>query len=139
MNILSTYINKQVISSILLVLLLILSLDILSALIDQTGDFKNEYDFFQAVIYVLLMLPGSIHEFLPISALIGCMISVGLLVSTNEIIIIRSCGVSLYRLIWLILKPSLFLIFISLVIGEFITPSTDQWASSHKDLKISGK
>ena len=95
MNILSTYINKQVISSILLVLLLILSLDILSALIDQTGDFRNEYDFFQAVIYVLLMLPGSIHEFLPISTLIGCMISVGLLVSTNEIIIIRSCGLSL--------------------------------------------
>tara|TARA_B100002019_G_scaffold173149_1_gene149642 strand:+ start:3601 stop:4662 length:1062 start_codon:yes stop_codon:yes gene_type:complete len=133
------YINRQVISSILLVLFLILSLDILSALIDQIEDFRNEYNLYEALIYVFLKIPGSICEFLPIASLIGCMISVGLLISTNEIIIIRSCGISLYTLIWLILKPTLLLILISLLISEFITPSTDQWASSHKDLKMSGK
>lgn len=134
-----SHITRQVISSILITLLLIISLDFLSALIDQLGDFKNEYNFLQAIIYVLLKIPGSINEFLPIASLIGCLVSVGMMASANEIIIIRSCGISLYKLIWLILKPSLMLVIISLLIGEFITPSTDQWASSHKDLKVSGR
>lgn len=135
----SNYINKQVISSILITLFLILSLDILSALIDQIGDLKNDYNFLQSIIYVFFLIPGSINEFLPIASLIGCLVSVGLMASANEIIIIRSSGISLHKLVWLIIKPSLVLIIFSLLIGEFITPSTDQWASSYKDLKVSGK
>jgi len=138
MNKLSSYIGINVIGAILLVLLLIVGLDVVSAIIDQLDDVRGNYTFWQSLIYVGLTIPGRINEYIPLSALVGCLVAMGMLSSSSEITVIRASGVSLSRLIWMAVKPTLWLILLSMLISEYVSPFTDQWAKSHKDFSISG-
>ena len=78
MNKLSAYISGKVFVAYFIVLLLILSLDVLSALIDQLGDLSNDYTLRQAFIYIVLTIPGRVNEFIPLATLIGCLVAMGL-------------------------------------------------------------
>ena len=138
MNKLSAYIGINVIGAILLVLLLIVGLDVVSAIIDQLDDVRGNYTFWQSLIYVGLTIPGRINEYIPLSALVGCLVAMGMLSSSSEITVIRASGVSLSRLVWMAVKPTLWLILLSMFISEYVSPFTDQWAKSHKDFSISG-
>ncbi|MDG1937459.1 MAG: LPS export ABC transporter permease LptG [Pseudomonadales bacterium] len=138
MNKLSSYIGINVISAILLVLFLIVGLDVVSAIIDQLDDLRDGYTFWQSLIYVGLTIPGRINEYIPLSALVGCLVAMGMLSSSSEITVIRASGVSMSRLVWMAMKPTLWLILISVLISEYVSPYTDQWAKSHKDFLRSG-
>lgn len=138
MNKLSSYIGNTVMGAILLVLFLVVGLDVVSAIIDQLGDLRGSYSFSQSMIYVGLTVPGRIHEYIPLSALVGCLIAMGMLASSSEITVMRASGVSLSRLVWMAAKPTLWLILLSVLISEYLSPFTDQWAKSHKDLLMWG-
>ena len=138
MNKLSAYIRGKIFSSVFIVMLLIVGLDVLSALIDQLGDLRNDYTFQQVLIYIGLTIPGRVNEFIPLSTLIGCLVAMGMLSSSSEIMIMRASGMSLFQLVYLVFKPTLWLIILSIIIAELISPVTDQWATSHRDLQLSG-
>ena len=138
MNKLSAYIGINVIGAILMVLLLIVGLDVVSAIIDQLDDVRGNYTFWQSLIYIGLTIPGRINEYIPLSALVGCLVAMGMLSSSSEITVMRASGVSLSRLVWMAVKPTLWLILLSMFISEYVSPFTDQWAKSHKDLSTSG-
>ena len=138
MNTLSAYIGSSVISAIFIVLVLIVGLDVVSAIIDQLNDLRGDYSFFQSLIYVGLTIPGRIHEYVPLAALVGCLVAMGLLAGNSEITVMRASGLSLGRLVLLASKPVLWLILLTALISEYVSPYTDQWAKSHKDLKMWG-
>ena len=132
---LTNYIGNFVFGAIFLVLFLIVGLDVVAAVIDQLGDLRNEYVFSQALIYVALTIPGRINEFIPLSALVGCLIAMGSLSSNSELTVMRASGLSVGRLVWLASRPAIILVVISVLIAEYVSPHTDQWAQSHKALK----
>jgi len=138
MSKLSWYISSVVGGSILLVLLLVLGLDIIAAIIDESGELRESYTFIQAVYYVLLTVPGSIHEYVPLSALIGSLAGMGLLAGNSEIIVMRASGLSLGKLARFSFRPVLVVIIISMLLGEYVAPVTDKWAKTHKDLRMWG-
>ena len=139
MHRISRYIGRTVGWAILVVLLLIVGLDAVAAIIDQTGDMRADYGFAQSLVYVLLTLPGRIYEYIPLAALVGSLVAMGSLASSSELIVCRVAGVSLSRLIWFACKPVIWLILASLLITEYVSPLTDQWAQSYKDLARWGK
>ncbi len=134
MHRLSRYIGRTVGWAMLVVLLLIVGLDAIAATIDQAGDMRADYGFAESLVYVLLTLPGRIYEYIPLAALVGSLVAMGSLSSSSELIVCRVAGVSLWRLIWFACKPVIWLIIASLLITEYISPLTDQWAQSYKDL-----
>lgn len=138
MNKLSHYIGRAVSAAIFLVLLVVVGIDVTAALIDQLPDLHGDYTFFQALFYVLLTVPGRVYEYIPLSALVGCMLAMGAFSSSSELTVLRSSGVSTARLSWLACKPVLWLIVIAVAISEYISPYTDQWAQSHRDFLIWG-
>ena len=138
MNRLSSYIGNSVLAAILIVLLLVVGLDIVTAIIDQLGDLRGAYTFSQSLIYIGLTIPGRIHEYIPLAALVGCLLAMGMLASSSEITVMRASGVSLSRLVWMASKPVLWLIILSALISEYVSPYTDQWAKSHKDYLVWG-
>ena len=131
---LKRYVAKVVAFAILTVLLVIVSLDAISGLVDQLGDFRKNYDFFAAIFYVLLYIPSSVYDYLPLSILIGCLVGLGVLASSSELVVMRAAGVSVSRIIWLVMRPSLVFIVLGALIGEFVAPYTDQYADSRKAL-----
>mgnify|MGYP000722378047 CR=1 FL=1 len=139
MSILGRYINYTVGGAIVIALSLIVGLDIVSAVIDQLDKLQGNYTFWQALNYVLMTIPGRIHEYIPLSVLIGCLAGMGLLASSSEITVMRSSGVSLLKLMLWAMRPVLIVVIVSLLISEYVSPVTDRWAKTHKDLKLWGE
>ncbi len=135
----SRYIGTTVFSSILLVLLLIVGFDVIASIIDEQGEYKNNYNFLSSLIYVLINIPSKFNEYFPLAALIGCLNGVGSLVSTSEITVMRANGVSLYKIVLYAFMPVLFLVLLSITFLEFVTPITNKWARTYKDLKMLGE
>lgn len=136
---LSAYITTSVIGAIAVVLLVVVALDAIGAIVDGAGDITKEYTFNQVMIYVALTLPARIYENIPIACLTGCLIGLGVLANNSELVVMRAAGVSVLRIVWLVLRPILVLIFAGVLFGEYVVPYTDQYAESRRMLLKGGK
>ncbi|MCH9843160.1 MAG: LptF/LptG family permease, partial [Gammaproteobacteria bacterium] len=134
MSRISSYISVSVIGAVGLALLIIVALDTVGSMIDGAGDVTKEYNFFQVLIYVALTTPGRIYEFLPTAALIGCLVGLGGLANNSELIVIRAAGVSVLRIVWMVLRPILLLVVIGVMFGEYIVPHSEKYAESRRML-----
>ena len=123
---LDRYIGSSVFLAIIAVLGVITSLALLFAFIDELDDVDGAYTAWGAASYVGLTAPQRIYEMLPMAALIGCLVGLGCLASNSELTVIRAAGVSIRRIVWAVMKPMLVLMFIGLLVGEYLAP----WASS---------
>ncbi|MBW5414220.1 LPS export ABC transporter permease LptG [Pseudomonas sp. MAG002Y] len=138
MSKLDRYIGRSVLVSILAVLGVILGLALLFAYIDQLGDFDDNYGALQALTYVLLTGPRRAYELLSMAALIGCLIGLGSLASSSELIIMRAAGVSLARIVWAVMKPMLLIMLAGVLIGEYVAPWSENIAQSNRAMAQGG-
>jgi len=135
---LDRYIGASVLLSILAVLGVIVGLALLFAFIDELGDLKAGYGVAEAARYIALTIPTRIHELLPMAALIGCLIGLGTLASSSELTIMRAAGVSLGRIVWAVMRPLLVLMLAGLLIGEYVSPWSENLAQSGRSLAQGG-
>lgn len=131
---LDRYVGWTVFSAIALVLVVIVGLDAIASFIDESDDISETYGFLQVSWYILLTLPGRFYEYIPFAALIGCMLGLGQLATTSELVVMRASGVSIGRLVWIAMKPALLIAIMGFLLGEFVAPKTDQWAESQRAL-----
>lgn len=139
MRLITRYITRQVAAAILLVLAVLVGLDLIIGLIDQRGDMEGRYTLGPAAYYTLLSLPSHLAQLLPFSILIGCLAGLGSLASTSELIIIRSAGVSIVRIVWMALRPALLVALFGLLIAEFVAPKSQQAAQSYRAMLLQKK
>lgn len=130
MTTLNRYIGRTIWLSILLVLLVIVGIDALSAFIDESESRKEAYGFAQISHYVLLTIPGRCYEFIPFAALIGALIGLGQLASSSELVVMRAAGISNTRIAWTVLKQALVLAVLGFLLGEYVAPAAEQRAQS---------
>ncbi len=130
------YIGRSVAGSILVVLLVIVALDFISELVDQGARIEGNFTFKEVILYSLLSIPSSIYDFLPLASLVGCLIGLGLLANTSELTVMRAAGVSVTQIIWAVMRPILGFIVIGIFLGEFVTPTSDQFAESRKAIAL---
>ncbi|BES71831.1 LPS export ABC transporter permease LptG [Marinobacter nanhaiticus D15-8W] len=129
---LDRYIIKTVGGAMILVMLVVLSLDVIFAFIAELEDTENDYQVLQALGYVLMTLPRRIYDYLPLGAFMGCLIGLGALASSSELVVIRAAGVSIRRIVWSAMKPTLVVVIIGLLLGEFVAPHFERIAQSQK-------
>lgn len=139
MRLLSSYIMRSVLGAIALTLLVIVMIDVIGAINDGTGDIAKDYTFQELLIYVTLTLPARIYEYIPISSLIGCLIGLGVLANNSELVVMRAAGISVLKIVWLVLRPALILVFIGALLGEYVVPYSGQYAESRRMLLKGGK
>ena len=132
------YITRMIVSAVLIVLLVIVGLDCLTAMVDELANVQGNYNFVEVLAYVGLTIPSRIYEFLPFSTLIGCLAGLGILASKSELVIIRSVGTSTWQIVWMVMKPALLIMFCGVLLGEYIAPHTEQIAQSRRALAESG-
>lgn len=131
---LDRYIGWTVLSATLLVLAILVGLDGIALFIDEADDISETYGFLQVALYVGLSLPGTVYEYIPFAALIGCMLGLGQLATTSELVVMRAAGVSVGRLTWLAMKPALLIAAMGFALGEYMAPATDQMAETRRAL-----
>ncbi len=132
------YIARHVMGAILAVLLVVVGLDLVSALLDQLDDVDERYRFIDALWYLTLTIPRRVYEFIPLSSLVGCLIGLGMLATHSELTVMRAAGFSTGRILLGVFKPVMLLALFTLVLGQFIAPYTEQQAQSYRALAESG-
>ncbi|WP_028240044.1 LPS export ABC transporter permease LptG [Stutzerimonas azotifigens] len=135
---LDRYIAVHVTLAILTVLGIIVGLALLFAFIDELGDVEGSYGMLDALLYVVLTLPRRMYEMLPMAALIGCLIGLGTLASSSELTVMRAAGVSVGRIVWAVMKPMLVLMLVGVLIGEYVSPWTEDVAQARRSMAQGG-
>ena len=136
MTLLHNYIGRSVAGAIFVVLLVILALQAISELVDQLGQMHGAYSFTEVLVYVAFSLPAGIYDYLPLAALVGCLVGLGILASSSELVVMRAAGVSLLQILLSVMRPVLGFIMLGVFLGEFVTPFTDQYGESRKALLL---
>jgi lipopolysaccharide export system permease protein len=134
MRLLSRHVSTTVLFSIFIVLVVMVSLNAMAAIVEGVDDIKGAFTFSALLVHVGITLPTSIYENIPFSALIGCLVGLGLLASNSELVVMRAAGVSVIRIVSFVLKPTVALIIIGTLIGEYVVPYTEQFAEGRKAL-----
>lgn len=133
MNIIDRYLGRTIIHTTLSVLGILLILFALIQLISETRDIgTGHYTLTSAFSYVLLTLPSQFYNFFPIAILLGSILGLNVLSKHSELMILHANGVSLYQMAWSLIKATLWMVFITVLIGEGLAPHAARLAESHK-------
>ncbi len=135
MKILDRYIGRTIIASVSLVLLILVALFTFFDFVDELeGLGEGSYGLEQIIMFLLLRLPRLCYEMMPMAALVGTLMGLGMLVSNGEMAVIRAAGVSLNRIVFSVMKSAVIIMMIALIIGEFISPYTEQQARNGRSI-----
>ncbi|UCE89761.1 MAG: LPS export ABC transporter permease LptG [Pseudomonadota bacterium] len=129
MVILDNYIGRAVIVSVLGVLTVLVAL---FSVISFAGEFdeigNHQYTVWGAMLYVLLRVPNQVYESFPLASLLGAMLGLGALASRSELVVVRTSGVSMLRIVGSIARAALVLVIVALLIGEVVAPPALEYA-----------
>lgn len=126
MKILDSYIRRNVIATTLTVLVVLLAIFSFFSFLDELEDLGHgNYGLPQAVMVVLLRVPGLAYQLFPIAALLGSLMGLGGMMERNEIAVIRCAGVSRERVVWSVMKAGLVVVALAMFIGEVVFPPAE--------------
>ena len=108
-------------------------LQVLFTFLGELGALNEIYNAWQALLYVMWGAPRYLYEILPIAALIGAVLGLGTLASNSELVIMRSIGISLWRIVGWVIRSALILVILSFALSEWVIPYTNEQAKSVKD------
>lgn len=131
---LPSYVSRSVLSAMLLVLVLLLGLEMVFSFLGEVEDLRGGYTAFEALVYIGLTGPRRAYDLLPIAALVGGIVGLGLMASASELTVMRAAGVSIGRIVWWVMRPALVLVFIGLLLSQYVVPETEKAAEARRAL-----
>ncbi|MGC4027533.1 MAG: LPS export ABC transporter permease LptG [Steroidobacteraceae bacterium] len=135
MSVLDRYILRSVVGAVALVLLVLLTLAALFLFISQQQEVgTGNYGGLQALRFVVLSLPEQFFEFLPIAALMGSLIGMGVLAHGSELTVMRAAGISTGRIGLAMALAGVAIAVVAGLTAEFVAPAAGDMARTQKAL-----
>ena len=129
MSLLDRYIIRNVLGASLLALFILLALETFFTLLAELEDVgKGQYGLWQIIQFLALTLPRRLYEIFPLALLLGGLMGMGNLAAGSELVVMRAAGVSRLRIVLAALQVALLLSLVSLALGEYLAPWTEQLA-----------
>ena len=129
MKIRDRYINKTLLNYTLVVLLIWLSIysffNFLGEL-NSIGQF--DYTVLEAFKYIILQMPEVVYKQASPIILLGCVLGMGYLSTTNQLVILQVSGNSVLKLTALTVRTALIFVFMIIAFGEYIVPIASEEA-----------
>ncbi len=133
MNIKDRYIAKTLLSFTLTVLLVWLSIYSFFNFLEEVNSVGTaDYTSFQAMKYIALKMPDVIYNHATSVILLGCVLGMGHLATTNQIVVMRISGISILKMTIFTIKIALYFVFFTIIIGEFIVPFSTAYAEKER-------
>lgn len=127
------YIGKAISSGIAIVLVVFVGLLLFVNFLNELNSAGHgSYTFSQAIIFVFSEMPLVIYQIFPTIALIGVLLGLGSLASSNELTVMRTSGMSLVKISMIILTTTLLITGLVTVIGEGAAPQLASYANAMK-------
>ena len=126
-RVIDLYILRTCLVYLLLTLGICTSLFYLFTFFELIDDiFANRLPYSLLLEYFLYLVPYVLVRLVPISILIAALVTFGLLDRTNQVIALRSCGVSIYRAAVPVLTLALMISGFMFVLQEYVLPYANQ-------------
>ena len=138
MKITDRYTIRNFLQTFLLVTAILLFLFSFIELMGQLKDIgTSHYRLGNAFSYVILTIPKRCFDLLPVSTLLGSIISLGLLADHNELLAMQAAGIRPWRICLPVLIIGVLLMMIAAISAEFIIPPLEQHARTQRLLALS--
>ena len=129
MNVLTSYIVKEILKGSLVTLIILLTLFNLFTLADELKDIgKERYGLKEIIYYVALTSPTVLYELVPAAGLIGSLFVLGAMGNNRELVAMKAAGLSVQGIIKAVLVAGVFLVLGATAIGEFFAPTSERLA-----------
>ncbi len=125
MSVLSRYITKEIIKFFLLVMVLVIGIYAIVDFFEKIDNFIEEgAPISRALFYMLLKTPFIVAQMVPVSLLLSIIIVLGFMNKSNEIIALKSSGVSIYTLLKPLIAIGLVTSIVLFFFSETVVPVT---------------
>tara|TARA_B110000459_G_C16538142_1_gene460595 strand:+ start:123 stop:1205 length:1083 start_codon:yes stop_codon:yes gene_type:complete len=137
MKIRDLYITKTLLTYSLVVLLVWLGIYSFFNFLAELGDIgKKNYTIFKALQYILFQMPQVAYNQASPIILLGCVLGMGHLATTNQLLIFRISGISIMKITWLTVKNALFFVFVLIIIGEVLAPISTSFSENNRSIAL---
>lgn len=137
MNILDRYTTKEFLRYFALILISFVALYLIIDFFEKIRMFiSNKATLYQILSFFLFSIPLTMNQMLPIGMLLAAFITYRTLTLHSEIVALKACGISLYRTARPVILIGVLVCCLAFVIGEFVTPYTNQRANYIKLVQI---
>ncbi len=127
------YISWQICQAILLTLLAFAGIEMLMKFIGELRHLgSGDYNLQAVIHFVILSFPLSLYSLFPMIALLGALFGLGLMASSNELVVIRAAGVSIRQIAIAVLFGATILVVGITYVGEVIAPRLAYVADTQK-------
>lgn len=129
MKLLDLYVGSRFLKCFLLVILILAVLFSLIEFLSQLDDVgKGMYRLGDALIFVIFTLPKCLLDLMPISAMIGGAIALGLLADHGELLAMQAAGISAPRICVAVFATVMLIVITFGIMAETIMPAMEQVA-----------
>ena len=123
MKIRERYIRKTLLSFTLVVLVIWLGVySFFNFLSEMSSIGQFNYTTLEAFRYIALLIPEVAYKHASPVILLGCVLGMGHLATTNQLLVLRVSGMSIFRLTMLTIKTALIFVIAVIAIGEIFAP-----------------
>lgn len=129
MKIIGRYLQQEIISHILVIMLALISMFSFFDLIQELDSIgRGSYGMGTALLFVLLSAPGHVYEVVPVAVLIGTLYALAQLARHSELVVLRVSGISMASLGLILLRVGMVFAILTFLVGELITPLSEKTA-----------
>ena len=129
MKIRDRYITKTLLNYTLVVLLVWLSIYSFFNFLEELNSVgQANYTAFEAIKYILLQMPEVAYKQASPVILLGCVLGMGYMATTNQLVVMRVSGNSILKLTAITIKAALFFIIVIIAVGEIFAPLASEEA-----------
>jgi lipopolysaccharide export system permease protein len=93
---------------------------------------KFNYTILEAFKFIILQLPEVAYDQVSPVILLGCVLGMGNLATTGQLIILRASGMSILKITWLTLKNAIIFLILMTLIGELVGPTLTTYAENER-------
>ncbi len=136
---LDRYIGKNILGTIFATLFALVGLSAIIKFVEQFRSVgEGSYDIWKAGLFTLLTMPKDVETFFPMAALLGGLIALGGLASRSELVVMQAAGLSRFKITLSVLKSAIPLVLITMLMGEWGVPQTEQFARNMRSQAFYG-
>jgi len=137
MKIKDRYIAKTLLTYSIVVLLVWLSIYSFFNFLSELNSVGTiNYTILEAFKYIILQMPEVAYDHSSAVILLGCILGMGHLATTGQLLIFRISGLSILRITWLAVKNAIYFILFLIFIGEVIAPILTKYAESERSIAL---
>jgi lipopolysaccharide export system permease protein len=133
MKIKDRYIAKTILSYTFVVMIVWLSIYSFFNFLSELNSVGNaNYTILEAFKYIILQMPEAAYDQASALILLGCILGMGHLATTGQLIILRVSGMSVLKITWLSVKNAMLFLFVLILVGEIFAPTLTQYAEGER-------